>query len=131
MSSPKMILVTVIMIVAALLPMVVVATVPPFSNYGRIAEGKKLWHQNGCIRCHGANAAGGNAVPPLINKNFRDTYKVMESYNDTSFKIREGSDPGWCAKKRYWDLPCMPSFKEHMTEDEIRMVIDFIRTLQK
>lgn len=80
------------------------------------STGERVWYQQ-CVRCHGVNGGGGQG-PPLAGR-------VVEKYPDPGPQIAVvagGISPG---------IPTdMPAYGSILSEDEIRAVVDYTRTLE-
>ncbi len=109
-------------------PIVINGTaVPPVPtlNSDQVMQGAALYAQN-CASCHGANLEGvpnwkktlpdGSLPPP------HDSSGHTWHHPDTLLLriIADGGDPDFNSK--------MPAFKDKLTEDQMRLILDFIKS---
>jgi mono/diheme cytochrome c family protein len=74
-----------------------------------------------CASCHGANAAGGPAGPPLVHSIYRPAHHA-----DVAFVLAVRRGVGahhW----RFGDMPPQPGLRE----DEIGLIVRYVRELQR
>ena len=84
------------------------------------AQGQMVFNAN-CARCHGVNAMGTNAGPPLIH----DIYNPGH-HGDAAFyrAVKQGSP------QHHWSFGSMPP-QPQVNDDEIAAIIRFIRETQE
>ncbi|MEZ5428888.1 MAG: cytochrome b N-terminal domain-containing protein [Pyrinomonadaceae bacterium] len=73
-----------------------------------------------CAKCHGANGEGTTKFPPLTGTTTRDEDRLSDEA-----LIEIINDP-----KAYGLSAEMPSFKDKMTEEEKREIVDYIKSLK-
>ena len=80
-----------------------------------VEKGKKAYSHN-CAACHGDNIEGLNAGETGLGKHTPNLKKRLKTHSDGDFfwKIKEG--------RGY-----MPSFKDHLPDDQIWQIINYIR----
>ena len=83
-------------------------TRPAGDGQALVARGYQVFQQS-CARCHGAEAQGRGAAPPLAN--------VGLSREEVEAAVREGIPP------------LMPTFGKRLRSDEIRAVADYVGAL--
>ena len=74
-----------------------------------------------CASCHGANAAGGPAGPPLVHTIYRAAHHA-----DVAFVLAVRRGVGahhW----RFGDMPPQPAVRE----DEVGLIVRYVRELQR
>ncbi len=93
-------------------------TVPELS--AQAAQGAALFQQK-CAVCHGENAAGGAAGPPLVHKIYEPGHHA-----DVSFllAVRQG------VRQHHWDFGNMPPVPG-VSEAQVGQVVTYVRELQR
>jgi len=95
-----------------------VVTVPELT--GTAAEGAGLFAQY-CLACHGENAGGSDAGPPLIHKIYEPNHHA-----DQAFLV--GALYG--VRQHHWQFGNMPAV-EGITEDEVIKIVSYVRAVQR
>lgn len=97
----------------------------PTLNSDRVAQGAALYAQN-CAGCHGANLEGApdwkrsladGSLPPPPHDSSGHTWHHPDSLLIDI--IANGGDPAYNSK--------MPAFNDKLTEDEMAMILDFVK----
>ena len=84
-------------------------------------EGEALFNAK-CASCHGKNAAGQEgAAPPLVHMIYEPNH-----HPDQSFQIAAQ----YGVRQHHWPFGNMPPV-EGITENEVRKIVGYVRTLQK
>lgn len=110
-------------------PVVINGTaVPPVPTLStdRVAQGPTLYAQN-CASCHGANLEGvpnwkktlpDGSLPPPPHDSSGHTWHHPDAL--LLRIIADGGDPAFNSR--------MPAFKDKLTEDQMRLILDFIKS---
>lgn len=115
----------VVVAVAAIVAVLLVATgdsddPPAPGSAEQVALGAEVFEQN-CATCHGPEAGGGLAGPPLTNELY-----VPDHHPDSAIRaaVARGVQP------HHWDYAAMPPITG-LSEDEVDAVIAYIRDVQR
>ncbi|WP_420549600.1 c-type cytochrome [Curvivirga sp.] len=86
-----------------------------------LAIAGKQAYDDTCMACHGKNAEGTMAGPTFIHKVYHPGH-----HNDGSFvrAVKMG------VRQHHWPFGDMPA-QPHVTDEEIRAIIQYVRELQK
>ena len=82
--------------------------------------GEALFAAN-CAECHGVNASGTNAGPPLVHKIYEPNH-----HGDLAFQLAAKQG----VRAHHWpygDMPPVPS----VTEQDVNNIVAYVRSLQK
>ena len=74
-----------------------------------------------CAGCHGANAAGGQAGPPLVHAIYRPAHHADAAF---TLAVQRG------VPRHHWrfgDMPPLPQTRG----DDIRVIVQYVRELQR
>lgn len=83
------------------------------------SEGARLWNQH-CARCHGGQGQGSAGY---------SQYPIAINLRDDRWKY--GSEPSVITDNILQGIfPAMPGFEGKLTDDEIRKIVDHLRTLR-
>ena len=86
------------------------------------AQFGKLAFEAKCAVCHGANAAGQDGVaPPLVHKIYEPSH-----HGDASFLLAARNG----VRAHHWRFGSMPPV-EGVSDDDIRMIVAYVRELQR
>ena len=90
----------------------------------RAADGKALWEAN-CTSCHGQNGAADTPMGKAVKAKDLTDPKVQAEFTDAKAaqSIKEGV-------KRNGET-AMPAFAGTLTDDEIKALVAYVRTLKK
>lgn len=86
---------------------------------GAVAEGELLYQQT-CAACHGADLNGTDSGPPFL-----DPIYAPDHHPDQAFLV--AAEFG--VRPHHWDFGPMP--KQPVSEDEVRRIIAYIRSVQR
>ncbi|MCB1481929.1 MAG: cytochrome c [Rhodobiaceae bacterium] len=122
------ILLAIVMAGVAVYRMVVNRTAAPTASVsvvvpellGDAQAGKALFDAN-CAECHGTNASGTNAGPPLVHKIYEPNH-----HGDMAFLLAAKQG----VRAHHWpfgDMPPVPG----VSEQDVGRIVAYVRTLQK
>ena len=87
---------------------------------GDAQAGKVLFDAN-CSACHGVNASGTNAGPPLVHRIYEPNHHADQAF---LLAARQG------VRAHHWpygDMPPVPA----VTDADVAMIVAYVRALQK
>ncbi|MBI3325838.1 MAG: cytochrome c [Nitrospinae bacterium] len=110
-----------------MLSLLVLAAVVPWATAGDLGQGKEVYAQF-CASCHGETGKGDGPAAPALTpkpKDLSDKGYMGTKSDEQLFKVvKEGGAAGGLS-------PLMPPWGTSLTDDQIRDVIAYLRSLAK
>lgn len=104
----------------------------PQTDDPQVKKGWQVFNAKGCVYCHGPNGAGGVDHPNAVGGKIPALTRVAEGYSDEELKnkILDGVHEIGKNDSNGPTPPLhMPAWRGHITDEELNMVVAFLKSL--